>query len=468
MPPTPPLTPTARPDRVAQAHGLLLVAALVMVSLWNTSGPIPGTGWMPLYVPVCLVLLVTTVVVWVRRCRTETGEGSLFSAMLRSLAPPAWWCLAAATALFAYAVGSALLSDPIVWVNKAQVPTVVPRMLVVHPALEALLTTWTAFAIIAAVAPERRFRLLWRMSVLLVPLSLLGWLRIWLEIGGTRLWTQMGGAAVYPVVLMVAFAVAVVGVLRGHRPRVSQGLAVCHLVLLLLTGSRGAIVMIVFFGVVAFVRLARGHSGLGERLAGRSKWVYLLGGVSVLVAAFLSPIMERLSHWSLGRVIDRLNSGSVGRLMTWRIGWGAVTENWQTMLLGVGSGTIWPWYAYESGWQPLPWRSRMSGPFGQTLYHSHSLYLEVMAELGLVGLVLLALVVLPIAVQWIRGGTIANLVLTSVACAGLVGFAFDSYLFKNFSVSLVWWLVVFAVLGGGHRDSVASPAPPHVDVETRR
>ena len=457
-------------------YGWTFIALIGLMSVINLEGPIAGLGRVPPFVLVMPVFIAVGVVLMVLRYReglrladepvapedmtaAVPGRGVAADLLrqrtgwdspgrLGRIPVAAWACLIAATAMFGYAILSTQFTDPFIWVGFAHMVTPVPRDIILLPLLNAMFAMWAGFVVMAVTPRMGRLRLLWWMSLILVPLSVAGWLRVSITKGAVepRLWTQMGGSAVYPVVLILALGVALAGFLNHFRPRVSLWMAVIHLVLVLLTGSRGGLLMIGVLLVLMVLRLGRQHTGAGERLRSLPPKVYVLGGVAVLIAVFASPI--------LGRLQER----SAGRLMTWRVGVGAWDDNPAHIILGLGSGTLWPWFAYESGWQPHPWPSRVTGPFGYTLYHSHSLYLNVLAELGIIGLLLLAAVVWPIAAQWLKGGRTANVVVVSAVCACLVGFAFDLFLFKNFPISLVWWTVVFgALLNGGDPRSGRPP-----------
>lgn len=431
-------------------YGWAFVAWLSVMSLVNFESPVWGLGQVTMFTVVSPLFVLVGVVLMVVRFRQEQ-DGAL-----GRISVAAWACLAAATGLFGYAMLTTLWSDPIIWVGQAHVVTPVPEATVLVPLLNALFGMWAGFVVMALTPRPGRLRLLWWVSLALIPFSVLGWLRVSITQGDLepRLWTQVGGSAVYPVVLVIAGAIALANFLNQYRPRLSLWMTVAHLVLVLLTGSRGGLLMVGVLVVLLVIRLGRQHTGAGERLRNLPPSVYVLGGIAVLVAIVSSPI--------LGRLDER----SAGRLMTWRVG----IDNWDnhplTVLFGLGSGVIWPWFSYESGWQPHPWRSRVTSPLGYTLYHSHSLYLEVIAELGILGLILLIAVVWPLAARWLKGGSAANVVVTSAVCACLVGFNFDLFLFKNFAVSLVWWCAAFGVLLSGidTRATTALPARSEGDV----
>ena len=441
-------------------YGWSYVALLAVMSLVNFEGAIPGAGQLTLFTLVMPVFILTGAVLMVlrdregRRLAEDAHPGDMAAAVpgrgagsaaeratvrFGRIPVAAWACVGAATGLFGWALLTMVWTDSIILVGKAQVVTDVGTARVLMPALNGLLALWAGFTVMAATPRLGRLRLLWWVSLALIPFTLLGWLRVSITQGQAqpRLWSQIGGAAVFPAVLLLAGAIALASFLNHFRPKLSLWMTVAHLVMLLLTGSRGGLLMLGVLVVLLVIRLGRQHTGAGERLRSLPPSVFVLGGLAVLVAIISSPI--------LGRLDDR----SAGRLMTWRVGIGAWNDSWVSMLIGVGSGTIWPWFAYESGWQPQPWRSRVTGPFGYTLYHSHSVYLAVIAELGIIGLALLVAVIWPIAARWLKGGSAANVVVTSAVCACLVGFNFDLFLLKNFSVSLIWWTAAFGALLNG-------------------
>ncbi|WP_203568885.1 O-antigen ligase family protein [Aestuariimicrobium ganziense] len=423
------MTPSPRTSSWAvRAHILMVTVALGTMNLQNTAYPVDESG-ITGFIPLCLGLMVWSVAAAFFMQRSVRD-------VLRDVPRRAWACVGAATALFGYAFLSTQFRSSVVLIGPADDRQIVevPLRLSLVPLTCGLLAVWAAFVAVIVVPQRHRFSLLWWFSLAMVPWSLLGWWRTYLLGGGPRLWTQAGGAAVFPVMLVVAMSIALAGAIRRHHPRVSQLLVVVHMIMLLLTGSRGSLVMIGVFVVLLWIKLRARHTGWSARLSTMSRWVFALGGVAVLAAAVSSPLLGRLG----------VNPGD--RLPTWQGGIHALDDHPLRWAFGLGWGTIWPWFAYESGWQVVPWASRIVGPWGPTLYHGHSLYLGVLVELGLVGVLLLSLVLYPVVATWIGGGPTPMVVLTSGVVACLVGFAFDTYLFKNFPVAWVWWLLVFAVL----------------------
>ena len=429
-PPTPRRLSSGAPAvlRAIRGYEWLFIVLIGYLSLFNTMGPLPGTR-IPVY------LLLTVIMIGLGAALAIWRFGT-WPRIRRAVRRPAWMVLMAATALFSYGLTSTFFRRGVVLGSgKPPHPLVVPQFYQVMPLMCGLLTVWMAFLLVLVVPVANRFGLLWRLSAALVPLSLAGWGRVLLDTTASpRLWTQMGGSAVYPVVLVLGLAIAIAGIVRPYRPNLSAWLAVAHLALMLLTGARSAIVLCIALLVLLVIRLGRRHTGLGERLAKVSRGVFVLGGIAVAVATLASP------------VLGRLDSGSDGRGMTWRVGRAALGHSWERLTFGTGSGSVWPWFAFESGWLKLPYRSRITTPWGPSLYHPHSVYVNILVEFGIIGLILLAMVLYPLLVQWIRGGTVVPVVLSSATLACLVSFTVDTYLVKNFPVSLIWWLVLFTLL----------------------
>lgn len=415
--------------RAIRGYEWLFVLLISFLTLFNALGPMPGTTRPPVYLVLGAIFVLIGVALAIWRFRT-------WKRIRRAVRRPAWLALIAGSALFGYGLITTFFRRGVLisGTGAGRTTETLSQYYQVMPLICGLVTIWMAFLLIMVTPVTNRFALLWRLSVAMVPLSLLGWGRVLLDTTSPRLWTQMGGSAVYPVVLVLCLAVAMAGVARPYRVNQSAWLAAAHLVLLLLTGARSAVVLCVVLVLLLVIRLGRRHTGLGERLARIPRAVFVLGGLAVTVAALSSPLLARL------------DSKSDGRVMTWRVGRSVLDQDWQRIIFGTGSGSVWPWFASESGNFPLPWRSRMATPWGTSLYHPHSVYVEVLVEFGVIGLVLLALVLYPLLVQWIRGGTVVLVILSSATLACLVSFSVDTYLVKNFPVSLVWWLVLFTTL----------------------
>lgn len=138
------------------------------------------------------------------------------------------------------------------------------------------------------------------------------------------------------------------------------------------------------------------------------------------------------------------------RLHTYLAGISAWTESASTVVFGQGLGEVWPWYVYdiEISMGHDRWRYYFSTtPFGKVLTIPHSTFIPVLAELGLVGIVLLVLCLGSQLIPVLRSGmrqTLAALLAPGLA-ASLAVFMFDTLLFKYFPLSSIWWALFFVM-----------------------
>lgn len=326
-------------------------------------------------------------------------------------------------------------------------PVQVGRIHLVVPVVTALVTTTAAWGLAAAVGARRRTEVLWRCSMLLAASTLIAGPRTMLSTHTLRLGTGMGGAAIYHVVLLLAGAVLLAAVLRGDRRRWSLAGALICLLGVVFTGSRaGLLTLLVFLGALAGVLVLRGRS--------RIVLTMLVGLAVLLVTAMwlVPPLRRLLEPHEQFRMANYQTA-----LRTWQ-------ESSHNLWLGVGSGRMWPWYFFESGAAPVPWRGVIQTGFGRSLTNPHSLYLGVLAELGIVGAALLAVLVVGVLWHGVKawrtlarvgreasgselGEALSALVVPLALASTLVAFALDHYLLKNFAVSFWWWFVLASTWG---------------------
>ena len=456
-------------EGAVRAYGWLFLLGLATMSLFNFEGALPGTRLQFFTLATFLYSLIGLALLVLRVRERRSGafaDAPIGASTLSGRGLPPLVTRTAAGAgllLFTYAIVTTFFHERVIWAGAARVVRVVPQWYVIAPQINAMLALACGLLVMVVRSRQQRLELMWWTSFIMVPVTVLGAVRVSLTRGEPirRLWTQFGGAAVLSVALLLCLAIAAAAWAAHYRPRISQWLMVAYLLLLLLTASRAGILILGVFVVLVVVRLARRHTGAGARLRRLPPAVFIAGGAAIALATAVSPLLGRIDQKS-------------GRLTSWRAGIAALEGDALNVLAGMGSGTLWPWYAYESGWQGVPGGQRVHGPFGTTLYHAHSLYVTVLVELGIIGMLLLAAVVWPIAAQWFRGGSSPVVVLTSAVCACLVGFVFDTYLMKNFPVSMLWWAIAFAALLSGadevraRRTQHAVPAgPPHSSTDVK-
>lgn len=310
----------------------------------------------------------------------------------------------------------------------------ITREYLVVPNLTALLTLLAGWGLAAAVNPADRIRVLRWAAIILVASTLVAGPRNMLAVDSNRLATGLGGAAVFHVVMLLCLAVAA-GCWLTTRSRTDLVTAAGALACLLLTGSRaGLVTLALFLGLVVL-------SGVVQpELARRLRLPALVGTVVVLGILLALPSTRRMFQ------LDE-----VGRRDNLRTAMNVFTAPWNNQWTGIGSGRMWPWYYFETGHGGHLWKSLIQTGFGRGTSSAHSVYLEVLVELGLVGMVLLVIALGALVWRVVRlqrdGASAVDRLVGLALVASLVAFAFDTYLFKNFGLSLWWWFAAASCVG---------------------
>lgn len=200
---------------------------------------------------------------------------------------------------------------------------------------------------------------------------------------GTLLQEPLGYANALGGIAAIGLAATVV-LLRSPRLRlVAPALGALFIVTLALTGSRGGW-LAALAGVAVALPLAFGRRRVALSCAAAT-------GLALALALALPA----------GSLVDEAaERGGGDRAWYWHVAWHEASES---PVVGRGAGS------FELAWleqQPVPISVR----------DAHSLYLETLAELGLVGLALLALALAPPLVAAFRGAT------SAAAAGGYVAF----------------------------------------------
>lgn len=452
---------STEPDRRArQRRGLwtltswLLFPILLLMQLFDLRRGLVGPGWVwsALLIGFSLFLLVGTPLAITLRAR---------------LSRPDWTVAGLFTALVAWGIGSALVSGPPLWPWRTLPTATPPRVLMPAPLLYRIVPLVTAWVTMAAAGlavgliPARsRLERMWWLAALMLGSSLALWPRAIEVHNSPRLATGMGGSSTVHLVFLLCAGLFLGAFWQRHRPRASLALAGVSVLCLLMTGSRAGFLALAAFVVLVLV-------WIGAKLNPRLVLAVLIAGVVGLGLVLLTPASRLLNFSDPWRVINARTA-----LRLW-------TADPLHLLLGVGSGRVWPWYAFDARFYWLPWGGRLRTSAGDLLTNPHSVPLGVGVELGLVGLLLLAgiIVLLFVAVgdAWRtrgpasgengRAGAREGVLLALVA--SLVTFVFDYYLLKNFAVSFWWWCAVFATLGGVQRSSGPSSVTSSSAASTR-
>lgn len=402
----------------------------------------------------CLVpLAVLQQVVWLRRPVqlgpvTPTLE-SLLLTLIAVVTAPWWWTrwrtlgrlggtlVGCFLALVAYSlVTVATHAEPRIELSGGMD---VARAWVVIPLLTSAVTTLSALGLVLAAEPHLRPRILASAGAALVVAGFAVWPR---EVGvhlSPRLATAMGGSATVHVVFLLVAAMGL-GIALAGRRLVGGALCLGGVLALVATMSRGGLLALVAWGVL----LAVGW-GLRSRRDALRLWPLGLLLAAVVVADLFIPELNRALSFADPKRSENLQSS----MHLW-------LHDAPTAIFGTGAGQVWPWYLLEAGVVPVPESGMLATAAGPVLQSPHSTLLSIVVETGVVGSVLALACVAILVLLLFR--TRPDPLRFPVACAvvaSLVAFLFDSYLLRNFGVSLWWWAAVAFCCTGPAQRAVA-------------
>lgn len=399
--------------RLGNAVGWLLVPMAALMQLVGLQRPMFGPS---LPSPELLGYAAITVVTapWVVARRHELTRGTVIVA-------------GSFTGLVAYAALTVVLRAAPTVVTSEEYT--IPWYALAYPLATALLAMTAAFGMVMSVEPTARMRVFVAAGAAMLAAGAVSWPS---QVGIHRSWrfaTGMAGSATIHVALLVVAAGALGWFLDDRRRWLGLVVGLGASAAFLATGSRA--------GLVALVVLAGLVLLLGGRGRGRRVRAIVVGGLAVVGAVLLAvfPEMRRMVEFS-----DPLRATNLASALD---GWLSTPAN---TVFGLGYGQVWPWYAFDADVVAAPGARMVATPFGEVLLSPHSTLLAVTTELGLVGLVVAALLLGPILLSLGRrvgGNGFPVLAAAVVAC--VVSFLFDTYLLKNFGVSLWWWVAVAVV-----------------------
>ncbi len=323
----------------------------------------------------------------------------------------------------------------------------VPLRFLLVPLLNAGLSMVTGLGMVLSAQRHLRLRIVaWAGAASLV-VAFAGWPFQSAYRHSVRLATGQGGAAVVHVIFLLLVALGLAEFLRrGGSRKLGLALIGGGMVALLATQSRGGMV-----AVVAFIALI--VVGVLLTRAGDVRKLWPLGAVLVVAAALapLVPGFDRVFNLRDAKRRDNL----VNALTLWN-------EDWSTRIFGLGSGHAWPWPAYETGLYRFPPEGHSSvrpTTAGNLLLTPHSTPLALLVEHGLIGALAGAVLGVALLVLWWQARhDLPRLVVASALLASLVAFLFDTYLLRNFGVSLWWWACVGLVATWPDDGAEAPPA----------
>lgn len=410
-------------ERLAAWYGIAVVPLVAVLGLFTTTSPFVGV-W-PRFVAVAGPVAVAGLVL------------PALAPALRERRPD----VTALVATFGALVAWSLVRLPgqvrtVTIPGTTTIDTPVPDVYVLVPLVGAALALLCGWLMAVATPPRLARPVLAALAVTVAFVSLVGLGRALTDANPvTRLYTALGGAATTHLALLLALAVVLGLAWEGAKPLAVGPMAAVVVGLDLLTGSRAAVVCLVLLVVVLGARYLKSGRTIPARVLVSAAG---LGAALVLVAAVVMR----------DQLLRLLALGDDNRVLTIGTALAAWSSSPARIVAGTGTGTLWPWYASESGYVPVVGLGLVQTPYGTLLSNPHNTFLGPLAELGLVGLALLLVVVAVVVRAAARASSLnpLRLSLLTAAAVGCVAFATDYYLLKSFPLALLWWYVVVLAL----------------------
>lgn len=244
-------------------------------------------------------------------------------------------------------------------------------------------------------------------------------------LGINRLKGYLGGAAVIHIIMLPVIAVHLANIRNKRNP---HGISTIALILtvfsVFLTGSRaGVATMILMFLIIALRKLSL-------------KKIIILISSSAIGYLILNSFMD-LSRFT--------NFSDPARSATNENGMSIVFQDLQSFLFGQGFGDVWSWYRAEM----LGYIHFGNNFDGYTLFHPHSLFLQIFVELGFVSLIpflfILGVIIRKFFSLSKMSSTLQIYLLIAIVCTLPSTFT-DLYIFRNWESSFIWLTFLFIAL----------------------
>lgn len=352
-------------------------------------------------------------------------------------------------AFFLAIVGCALISiaahpAPVVHTSE---DFVVQARWVVIPWLTAPAALFAGMGLVLSAEATRRLSVMLAGCAAMVVAAVVDWPRQAAIHGSWRFATAMGGSATIHVAMLLAAALGLAHALRGPRARLGWAVAVLSMASLVATGSRAALLMLVTWLVI----LAAGRIRSREQV--KRLWPVWLGIVVLAALVVTVPTLARLVSFTDLKRAENLETS----LQLW-------TSSGSSVLWGAGVGQVWPWYVFESGAVAVPGAGMVPSAAGDLLLSPHSTFLALVVELGVLGAILGAGCVVALVGLLVSSRSHPGRFLVSAAVvATLVASLFDTYWFKNFEISVLWWMTAAVALTWPTAKDPAMPPPVSVE-----
>ena len=409
-----------------------------------------------------LVAIATMACMWIANIQSVAAAGFLAASLFSHTVALRLICLALAILLALALVGSE------VWRHRARSPFLPPASMAF-----LLWAVWCGLSLLWSLEPERsekEFRneivyaglaywscfiagqrsILSRLAVIIMStaLTLVCALAIKAGFSENPLLGWHGGPGMHSSTLLAAMP-CLFGFLAWNKfssyPRVQHQILVSFLTGLCLVSAfalnnRTVWIGLTLQGLLLVGLVSHWRNRVSSALSSR-KWTYWAWGSMVLLCAATAVALYRRNGWH--------GLSSDGRIALWRESLGYILEQ--------------PWLGYGFGRGSL--RAALHATFNDgVLWHSHNLFLEVVLQTGLIGLVLFLLLLgalLRAAVRYLRDDALAVSILGMIAGMIVLGM-----LMRNMTdmlwvraAALTFWGVLGLVFGLASRShAVNTPA----------
>lgn len=242
--------------------------------------------------------------------------------------------------------------------------------------------------------------------------------------GYERLKGPLGNAATIHVIILLIISVFLSNLINRYGSKFNNMFFLfISIFLLIMTGSRAGLVGLVILSILIFFR----------KLSFKNLF-YLV------VLIFIGFIFFKNFF-----LIDRINSfEDITRTQNLNTGLLIFSDSWKNIFFGSGYGTVWQWYIYDTSDNPMnAYGNMILREGGYLLYHPHSVFLWALVELGLVGFFIVSLIFYPLFKSFFTMKNDYLVVILIGVLSTIPTFLFDYYLFKNWMVSVLWWLFYF-------------------------
>ncbi|QKQ71176.1 hypothetical protein [Acinetobacter sp. 10FS3-1] len=243
--------------------------------------------------------------------------------------------------------------------------------------------------------------------------------------GYNRLKGPLGNAATIHVSILLVISVFVSEIMYGNRVKVLSGIGLfINIFLIILTGSKAALLCLVLFLMLLMMR----------NFSFKKMIVTVFLGFLGFVAYSLFFLKDRIVLEDFARTSNLETSLAI------------LFSKTSNIIFGTGYGSVWPWYIYETSFSP----NDLYGVYlvhseGITLFHPHSVLLWSFVELGAIGLlIVLYLLISPFFKYFKFEGY--KWVLLCGLLSTIPSFLFDSFLMKNWTISIFWMLFYFFLM----------------------